>query len=237
MDLSVPYYGLALLGTVQHLVAQLDPFIQIALVALAIALVSQGSALALAVGLSLAVYFRLWFLEAVPKTLTLGSSDEGDVSQLSNDVLLAQLKALDPDGKYPNLYGSPAIFHLLFQISFIRKLAKDAFERVLESADHYVEGSMQIRKTDNLNGVSVSLEQSIERAETLMQNYSSMALHVPLSSDRELSTRFKDTLTSLRIVLRRDLVALREIAVRHTNRGPGSYEPLPKIDAPRAWEG
>ena len=239
LDLSVPYYALSLLRSGQDVLELLDPLVQVIVVAGVIALVTKGSPLALFVGLAVAAYSRLWYLDNIatqagPRSSSIG--DQGDVSRLSNETLTEELKSLNPDGRFRSLYGSPQLFHLIYQISFVRSLAKDIFDQILIAADHYIEGSLEIKRTDNLRDVGTLLSQSIERADTLVQACASLGLQIPLASDRELEFRFKDTLKSLRIVLRRDLTVLRQIAERHTNRTLASWEPLPDIDAPRAWD-
>lgn len=235
MDLYYSIYAFQSLQSAQKTIESLDPMVQFGLAAGILAYVTGGNLLGLVAGLALVVFLRLKYIELSDASQTNAgvASTTGDASSLTNDVLMSELKTLDPAGKLEFLWFMPEVFHVFFQVVVLKQMAPKAFQRALDAADHYVELSMEMKKVENLPDAAKRLSTAIDRAALVVDELQSVGYEVPMIKDKELSWRHRDAVKTLRIVLRRDLDVLRTIAVRSTQKSERSFDVVPKLDEPR----
>ena len=214
-----------------------DPVVQISLLLFSVVVISNGSIGKLAIVLAFLFWLFVYGLPFgefmnVKKTVVA----PGDAATLTPQLLSKELNFLDPDSRFEFLYSQPEIFHLLFQVRFIKHIASGTFERILLSADRYAEISYTVKQVQSRNNPTKMFDEVLHRARTLLNDFYTFPVEVALSNDLTMRNMFQDTGEALRVVLKRDVKKLQSTVTTIMDRNPDIYPSLTDVDGPRAPE-
>jgi hypothetical protein len=213
-----------------------DPFMQVFVLIFAVVVLSGGSLIWLVACMAMAFYVFTYGLPLGAESVGVKTRvvEEGDALSLTPEKLDAELKDLDPKGEFPFLYSQPEMFHLLFQVGFMRKFSTGAFYRILHAIDKYAELSYTVKNVQELRDPVNFMNEAIVAARAIMNDYHTIPLDVTFAFDKKLKGMFLDTGEALQIVIKRDLDLVYKASENASKRDPHLFGTLPVPDGPRA---